>query len=713
MLSNQPLQKAWHLNIDTIARNLQMCISDFFQKKLNMPNLPDIKVTGHTPTHDDWHFCRDTNRTVMAELQLTLNGSDKNIRLMFPYPVEGIFMIGTPEALDGLSKMWVWHPRLVGRPGVRLLRYYKGSKGSPMNVLRVDGLQHGIVSRYIELNDDDNKEKKIKIIGRSLGRGNLYLPGLLAPLMPDAVPQEWTILEEAFPLNLVSMGISKKTGVTKENLADQLYDVLQTIKGKLDSSVNQIVDAQDLGWQRIYTYSAFLMEQMLTVIIEKFLSHINKKKKHDSSISLDATAMLEDFWQKISPHPQILASPSTLIQTGWLHALRPVNGIEVMARLSSLQRYNYRPDVLERLPARMRQNHPSFQGIICPVETPESMHVGITLHLARGVQTDALGCLYCGYDEPDADLGYSASLVPFFQHNDGLRAMMGAKNLKQAVPIKGREVPLVGTGHEQEMEKAIEKLKSCNLLPPEIHCQIGTNLLVAYMPWYGWNIDDGIVVSERLVREKIMDWEIKDEIIYPLLPGWHPVFPAGAGQLENELKKLAYSENGLRRPGTLSYSDPVAFLSHDAHDEPVPILFLDLIQQSSLHMNHKDIARPVIDAQLISIAYNPPPHPFMGGSLTLELCRRRILQVGDKLMGRHGNKGIVAKILPENQMPCLPRDPRLPKHLNGRAMDIILNPHGVISRMNLGQLLETYLGWQQQLGVFESDKIEKAGQAFN
>ena len=98
----------------------------------------------------------------------------------------------------------------------------------------------------------------------------------------------------------------------------------------------------------------------------------------------------------------------------------------------------------------------------------------------------------------------------------------------------------------------------------------------------------------------------------------------------------------------------------------------------------------------------------MGGVLEYELIKKLRLGLGDKLMGRHGNKGVVGAILPSDQMPRLPDDAAIPAHLRGKPIDILLNPHGVISRMNLGQLLETHIGWLLHAG-YKQEQFTRQG----
>jgi len=232
----------------------------------------------------------------------------------------------------------------------------------------------------------------------------------------------------------------------------------------------------------------------------------------------------------------------------------------------------------------------SHQGRLCPVETPESAHIGLNLHLALGAALREGQVV----ESPEADaglLGLSASLIPFVEHNDMNRAMMGAKSMKQALPLSRPEAPLVRTGLEARVVQ--EGALRTDRAVVDGGLALGVNLRVAYLPWYGYNFEDAIVVSERAAAR---------------LTSLHP-------------KRRPSGEGAEVREGTEAG----------------------------------------------------------------EGMEERPLQVGDKLTGRHGNKGVVSRILPEAEMPRLSAD--------GQPVDVLLNPHGVISRMNIGQLLETHWGW--------------------
>lgn len=481
-----------------------------------------------------------------------------------------------------------------------------------------------------------------------------------------------------------SFGFVKVSKKNREKLSGALSEAFSKIAQESNLSEIERMDEQDVSWQRLYTYGAYLV----TRILESLAGNLGKPKTKITPL---------DFWTTLCDINLDLIPVSDLMKTGWLHYFSPFNGIDALSRLMSFQRYDYKKETIDRLPALFRQNHPSFRGIICPVESPESRKVGITLHLVRGVRTDVLGRLYASEEtSDDRDLGYAASLVPFYQHNDGPRSMMGAKNLKQAVPVKGRSSSAVCTGHEKTIEASIKPLVDAGIAEACSSGGPGVDLLVAYMPWYGWNMEDAIVANKRLVDEGVLDWETEETHLEYVLPGYELTKPVFENTFEEAFKVLKYDEKGLHKPGWITPESAVAFFND-----------LKTAQVLSVKCDGDD------PGELIAIEYVQPPSSHLGGSLFWKVRRRLPLMVGDKLMGRHGNKGVVSAILPPDELPRLSEDMRLPKELQGRAVDLILNPHGVISRMNLGQLLETSVGLSHRVGTPSLRLPRDVGRAFS
>ncbi|NCB25707.1 MAG: hypothetical protein EOM62_09585 [Bacteroidia bacterium] len=652
---NELVAAPYHLHPPALEYLLEQQLKGLLRENLS-PGREDVDtsldVTMLCPENDEVSFCLRTNRTLTAKIEVRWSVSAKVLRFTFPYPFHGVFILHSDTSITGHAGTWIWHPRLVGRPGLWKLRKYSNIQGKRGCEEFFRLVPKGTF--YVDFPCESNSKKpvskeKLLFNEKLIGRCKLFINN-------EDVSQGGILPTEE---------IFKKY---KENIIKK-----------------EAIDVQDIAWQRLYTYSALLIDK-----ISSFFGKKNQRKKKSPS----AFSQWETLCQ-LACSARIIPV-SDYINSGWLHFFDPLNSLDALAKLTSLQRYAFPKDVIDQLPAIFRQNHPSYQGIICPVETPESKKVGITLHLARGVQTDAQGQIYRPEKERevDGDLGYGASLVPFYQHNDGPRSMMGAKNLKQAVPIKSSAPPFIKTGHEDTVQQITRIHKNIGIIPACDAAAPGVDLLVAYMPWYGWNMEDAIVVNQELVDKGILDWETLAEHSTYILPGYSLTTPVFMNVFAEAFKALSYEKDGLRKRGRISPGDPLVFFKNLVSGAVSPFPFID---------DH--------EGELIDISFTDPPSALLGGSLHWSIRRNFPLMVGDKLMGRYGNKGVVSLICNPEDLPRLPRDRRLPPELRGRAVDLILNPHGVISRMNLGQLLETSVGLLARIdGSCFSGEI---GRAFN
>lgn len=648
---------------------LQDRLEHLFDNALNLSVGESLDVAMLCPGQDEIRLCMQANQTLRAGLELRWTGSNEVVRLCFPYPAAGVFILRSETSKDGRAGKWVWHPRLVGIPGLWLIRKHSFVKGARS------------ATDYVRLVLADGRH-----LDYELNQPNQSLRIFFSFMMPSVLGNESvgncpgiSEIEKRFSAGFVK--VSKKN---REKLSEALSEAFSRIAQESNLSEIERMDGQDVTWQRLYTYSVYLV----TRILESLAGKLRKPRREISPL---------DVWTALCNISLDLVPVSDLMKTGWLHYFSPLNGIDALSRLMSFQRYDYKKETIESLPAVFRQNHPSFRGIICPVESPESPKVGITLHLARGVRTDVIGRLYASKEtSDDRDLGYAASLVPFYQHNDGPRSMMGAKNLKQAAPVKGRSSPAVCTGHEKTIEAIVRPLVDAGIAETCSCGAPGVDLLVAYMPWYGWNMEDAIVANKRLVNEGVLDWETEETHLEYILPGYELTTPVFENTFEEAFKVLRYDEKGLHKPGWTTPESAVAFFKDLKTGQGLPV-----------KCGGDD------PGELIAIEYVQPPSPHLGGSLFWKVRRRLPLMVGDKLMGRHGNKGVVSAILPPDELPRLPEDTRLPKELQGRAVDLILNPHGVISRMNLGQLVETSVGLSHRLGTPSLRLPIDVGRAFS
>lgn len=583
-------------------------------------------------------------------LEIRTSTQSEIFRSRLPYPHEGVFVLGEESGMPGEGvPLTIWHPALMARPGYWAIRRFHAN-GRQVKVLRVASLRGSTID--IPLERVDGKKR-----GRTASR-KIRLPARLGNL----------------PENLLNRLPDPGAVVDEGKLRNLLEPVLECLRKE---AMIDWLDDQDLSHQRLYSYSAH--------ILFSFRAFLDR-------LRVDGNSLL-DFWKTwVSNGRQFedfVFPRKHLQQRGRLQAFRPVNDVDAISRLSALSKYSYRGDSLERLPAVYRQLHPSYRGVICPFESPESKRVGLTIVFAAGASVDAAGHIFpADSDTQDVSTGYAAGLVPFLRHNDAPRAMMGAKNLKQAVPILGATQPRIDTGGSGPILVQLAGLRELGVVSGGVFPAPGIDLLVAYMPFEGLNFEDGIVANRRLQDERLMDW--LEDIPFELLiePGW--VLCAGrfGQELWERVQASFFDEGGLRQPGTLVQpwpeGDGVAHVRNTVSGE---------VRQIRLFLKS--------EAEILEIKHESVSQSGFASSLRIKLRFRRSLSIGDKLMGRHGNKGVISSFLDSERMPSFPDDPRLPPSLRGRTVDLVLNPNGVISRLNIGQLIETQASLAMELGFQE------------
>ena len=398
-----------------------------------------------------------------------------------------------------------------------------------------------------------------------------------------------------------------------------------------------------------------------------------------------------------------------------------------------------------------RDLHDSQLGKLCPFETPESQHIGLNLHLARGAEIEGAQIVN-RRDEPDSWLGGAASLIPFLPHNDAARTLMGAKNMKQAVPLVRPMLPLVKTGWEAKLAeesgaivrathggvvkrirhdparetwavtlrspgrggkeeddtvefsslhptaggtlagsepkvKLGDSLSSGGVLaahPATVGAELalGANLRVAYMPFHGLNFEDGIVVSERLVREDVLTSRHMRRVRIDLHEG-ETLWP---GKLEPGgaiCRPSRLDGRGIVRTGeTVQLGDELVRLYRVSDKSDGKTATLQLKSRRARLGESGRVSSVVVRETSRGVS-----------EIEIRLEELRPLRVGDKLMGRHGNKGVVTAILPDAQMPWID---------GVGPVDVVLNPVGMLNRMNIGQLAETHVAWVLQHGSAET-----------
>ncbi len=368
---------------------------------------------------------------------------------------------------------------------------------------------------------------------------------------------------------------------------------------------------------------------------------------------------------------------------------------------------------------------------------------------------------------PRQMVSIATALIPFLEHDDANRALMGSNMQRQAVPLLRAEAPLVGTGMEHRAVKdtgeilcarragTVEYVDSRKIavrvtedgtldeyfMPKFMRSNQGTcidhrpiveegehveagqvladgpatdggelglgqNLLVAFMPWEGYNYEDAIILSERVVKDDLLtsihieeyevearDTKLGPEEITREIPN------VGEDILAN------LDEDGIIRIGAEVFPGdvlvgkvtPKGETELTAEERLLRAIFGEKareVRDTSLKVPHGETGR-VIHVRKFSRDAGDDLSPGVNELVRVYVAQKRKISEGDKLAGRHGNKGVISKILPVEDLPFL---------ADGTPVDIILNPLGVPSRMNIGQLLETHLGWAAHVGWSDDGK---------
>ncbi len=470
----------------------------------------------------------------------------------------------------------------------------------------------------------------------------------------------------------------------------------------------------------------------------------------------------------------------------------------------------------ERAGLEVRDVHPSHYGRVCPIHTPEGPNIGLILHLATYARVNNFGIIETPYikvkngkvtgevvylnasEEEDISIAHSGlkvdnkgnilekkveariktkpglvdrdkldfvdvaanqafsiatSMIPFLEHNDANRALMGSNMQKQAVACISPEAPLVATGmeelasrdsgrvilaaeegtvtavdakkiavkgkskervynlinfsrtnnfsafHQRPVVNLGDKVEKGDLLADTSttdggQIALGQNVLMAFMSWYGSNYEDAIILSERLVKDSkftsiyieeftciVRDTKLGPEITTRDIPN------------VGELKLKDLDEEGIIRIGAEVRENDILVgkITPKGETELTPeerllrSIFAEKardVKDTSLRVEHGKRGRVI----RIKVFSRDLGHSLESGiikKIVVEVAQVRNISVGDKLAGRHGNKGVISMILPVEDMPYM---------ADGTPIDVILTPLGVPSRMNLGQILEMHLG---------------------
>jgi DNA-directed RNA polymerase subunit beta len=367
---------------------------------------------------------------------------------------------------------------------------------------------------------------------------------------------------------------------------------------------------------------------------------------------------------------------------------------------------------------------------------------------------------------PLQTVSVATALIPFLEHDDANRALMGANMQKQAVPLLRSEAPYVGTGMEfraatdagdvllahnagtvervmadkitvrrsgagGEVDEYVlrkfarsnqgtcvnqrplvtegEEVEAGTVLADgsstdQGELALGKNLLVAFMPWEGYNFEDAIIISERIVKDDtlssihIEEYEVqaRDTKLGP-----EEITRDIPNASDDVLMNL--DADGIIRIGAEVGSGDVLVgkVTPKGESEPTPeekllrAIFGEKareVKDSSLKVPHGE-GGVVIDVKRFSRDEGDELQPGVNEMVRVFVATKRKIAEGDKLAGRHGNKGVISRIVPEEDMPFME---------DGTPVDVILSPLGVPSRMNIGQILETHLGWAASKGLGEN-----------
>jgi hypothetical protein len=668
-----------------------------------------LKITFQAPKPQYAANAVKRNRTLTGRIQFHWGDEVKSLEV--PMPFNGVFLFRRQGSARPLVSVW---PNWLAERHTFRVVLPTGERKRKENQLEWRlGLPDGswIGAPLVPLKKLTSGEK------RRLQRKN---PGYIGA--PADLP-DW--LKDCLSV-FGPRPFGKKTG---QNSPKAIWEAIHKLALKQHDKGNLIPasDEDDLEHLRLITFPLWLRQKVAVGLLEKLLPQT--KEGRGTGIVLPAKMKKkEEEWQKELARREIRdvllgikeggsepAAKARALIMGALEELGeaitrainnyqsderadhidPINPLDLAARITKVQRIHQRASQLEEKPAEFRQNHSSFQGCICPVESPESGQVGLTVHLAVGARVDAEGVIHKTI-LPSESIGYGASLIPFLAHNDGTRDMMGAKNLRQALPVSAASTPAVLTGREASVIDFVKPLLDLDLCPAatDVECRfcVGCDLLVAYMPWYGMNMEDAVVLSESAALKLGSDGLRKSPMRVDIKVGWAPAAP----ERPNDFPDL--DEDGLVRPGTrLHYGSPIAYTVWEGKDAK---------GRSSREKTTSIIRYQERTPAVVKRIEWKRRYEWMKGDLEYEVELPIPIRPGDKLMGRHGNKGVVGTVLPDDQMPKLP-DSIASEELRGRRIEILLNPHGVIGRMNIGQLIETQLGWLLHTGAASVQELCK------
>lgn len=599
----------------------------------------------------------------------------------------------------------------------------------------------------------------------------------------------------------------------EKNRVLKVDDIIATLREiiRLNNAPNAQPDNIDhLGNRRVKTLGELLQDKLRVSFAQ--MERIIK----DRMSTLEQESLMPV--QLVNPR-KVIGALKEFFSSGqlsqFMEQTNPLTELEHKRRLSAMGPGGL---TRERASFEVRDVHPSHYGRICPIETPEGPNIGLVGHLATFAKISSLGFILTPYRKvknsritddvqymdaieeeryiisqagvkispdnkildqevparirgevglakvsevdfidvsPKQPFSVATSLIPFLEHDDANRALMGSNMQRQGVPIIAPEAPYVGTGLEGKValdsgmmiiadeDGVIESADAARIIlktsggrkieydllkfaksnsatcinqrtivnpgdkikkgqviadgpaTKNGELSLGRNLLVAFMSFEGANFEDAVVISDRLVKEdffssiqiEVYSVDVRETKLGPEITTYD-IPNVG----EERLKDL--DSEGIVRIGAEVRSrdilvgkiSPKGESDLTSEERLLRAIFGEKsrdVKDTSLRLDYGKQGR-VVGVKVFSRDQGDKLRPGVIKTIQISIAQMRKVQVGDKLAGRHGNKGVISTVLSEENMPYL---------ANGQRVDMILSPLGIISRMNIGQVLETHLGW--------------------
>jgi len=686
---------------------------------------------------------------------------------------------------------------------------------SVLEAAKLDSLR--LVNRYIQKAFDEdqttNQEEALRAVYRRLRPSDRSSPAQMGEYIENLYfhPASYHLSEVG------RFKVNRKLGLELKQPVLYLADIVRTIRVLLEVPGNDaLLDEKDhLANKRVRLPGELAENALRTGLVR--MARIARDKL--SKYALDE----KDTIRRLISTRTVQGAINQLFYTGrfsqFLEQTNPLTELTHKRRLNALGGGLTK----RRAKIEVRDVHSSHYARICPIETPEGQNIGLITSLAcyasvnefgflvapyrkvvKGKVTDQVEYLMADDEErcmiapattpvdkkgkllgerievrtgreevhlvppeevdyigvsPQALVGISSALIPFLEHDDSNRALMGANMQRQSVPLLRPEAPYVGTGlerqaamdsgmllvaegkgvvdsvdakeivikqgrnkrlyplvnfersnqdtilHQRPVVEEGDKIEPGDLLAdgPSSHLgelALGRNLLVAIMPFEGYNYEDAIVISDRLVRENLLDsihieeFEVKAE---ETKLGPEEITADIPNISKEDLKNL--DEFGVVREGTVIRTGDILVgkITPRGESEPTPEekIFRSIfgerarnVRNTSLRMSPVAGTAKVIKVKRFCRDAGDELDAGVNELVKVFVAQRKTISIGDKLAGRHGNKGVISTVRPMAEMPFLP---------DGTPVDIVLNPMGVPSRMNLGQIFEANLGWLAHL----------------